>query len=292
MSISPEIMQQLKQDGFLINRGTENFSGRIITGNGSLSSKELAVISALASKYGNGQVLLTSRMTVEIPGIAVDTIPLFKQELLAAGMNTGGTGAKVRPIVACKGTTCTFGLVDTQALSMKIHHRFYEGWHDVALPHKFKIGVGGCPNSCIKPELNDFGIVGQRVVELSEDCKACKRCLSEEKCPMHAIAKTESGKRVINYEICNNCSRCLSSCPFGKITAQQAMYKVYLGGRWGKIKRQGTALSSLYTESEVLNVIEKTLNLYLQYGTKGERFASVVERLGIEAIEDLLHEGK
>ena len=31
------------------------------------------------------------------------------------------------------------------------------------LPHKFKIAVGGCPNNCVKPDLNDLGIVGQRV---------------------------------------------------------------------------------------------------------------------------------
>jgi dissimilatory sulfite reductase (desulfoviridin) alpha/beta subunit len=31
----------------------------------------------------------------------------------------------------------------------------------VTLPHKFKIGVGGCPNSCVKPSLNDVGIEGR-----------------------------------------------------------------------------------------------------------------------------------
>ncbi len=33
-----------------------------------------------------------------------------------------------------------------------------------ALPAKFKIGVGGCPNNCIKPELNDIGVRGNRIV--------------------------------------------------------------------------------------------------------------------------------
>ena len=30
----------------------------------------------------------------------------------------------------------------------------------MVLPAKFKIGVGGCPNNCVKPTLNDIGIVG------------------------------------------------------------------------------------------------------------------------------------
>ena len=28
------------------------------------------------------------------------------------------------------------------------------------LPGKFKIGVGGCPNNCVKPNLNDIGVSG------------------------------------------------------------------------------------------------------------------------------------
>lgn len=48
----------------------------------------------------------------------------------------------VRPVVSCKGTTCQYGLIDTFGLSEKLHDRFYEGYHTVTLPHKFKIAVG------------------------------------------------------------------------------------------------------------------------------------------------------
>ncbi|MBQ9740787.1 MAG: (4Fe-4S)-binding protein, partial [Kiritimatiellae bacterium] len=69
-------------------------------------------------------------------------------------------GPKVRPVTACKGTVCPRGLIDTFAISQKIHERFYVGWRSVILPGKFKIGVGGCPNNCIKPNLNDIGVTG------------------------------------------------------------------------------------------------------------------------------------
>ncbi len=101
-------------------------------------------------------------MTVELPHIPFDQIDAFKQFIGEAGMTTGGTGAKVRPVVSCKGSTCIFGLYDTNELNLEIHKRFYEGYRAVRLPHKFKIAAGGCPNNCIKPELNDFGIVGQQ----------------------------------------------------------------------------------------------------------------------------------
>ena len=66
----------------------------------------------------------------------------------------------MRPVVSCKGTTCQYGLIDTFALSEEIHERFYHGYSSVKLPHKFKIAVGGCPNNCVKPDLNDLGIIG------------------------------------------------------------------------------------------------------------------------------------
>ena len=118
----------------------------------------------------------TTRLTVEIPGIAYEDIEKVKAYVAKEQLETGGTGAKVRPVVACKGTTCVFGLIDTQGLAKEIHDRFYKGYGSVALPHKFKIAVGGCPNNCVKPDLNDVGIMGQRVPALNKSlCRGCKK---------------------------------------------------------------------------------------------------------------------
>ena len=55
------------------------------------------------------------------------------------------------------------------------------------LPHKFKIAVGGCPNNCVKPDLNDLGIVGQLIPNFDEDeCNGCKKCSVVTACPMKA----------------------------------------------------------------------------------------------------------
>lgn len=123
---------------------------------------------------------------MELPGISYDNIDPFIDYV--AGWPvwvTGRTGSKVRPVVSCKGTTCVFGLYDTQALAKEIHQRFYVEYHDVVLPHKFKIAVGGCPNNCVKPDLNDLGIVGQRVPKLDAGkCRGCKKCGVADACPM------------------------------------------------------------------------------------------------------------
>ena len=128
---------------------------------------------------------MTSRLTVEIKGVPYDNVEPLREHLAKAGLETGGTGSKVRPVVSCKGTTCQYGLIDTFELSEEIHERFYRGYHNVMLPHKFKIAVGGCPNNCVKPDLNDLGVVGQRVPELeAENCRGCKVCQVENACPI------------------------------------------------------------------------------------------------------------
>ena len=52
------------------------------------------------------------------------------------------------------------------------------GYHDVKLPHKFKIAVGGCRNNCVKPDLNDIGIIGLRTKnEEGVACPGYKICI-------------------------------------------------------------------------------------------------------------------
>lgn len=285
LKITPYEIKTLKGQGFLFNRDKQHFSARIITENGVLSSDQLAMIGKAAKQFGNGNVGFTSRLTVEVTGIKYENIEGFKDYIKKCGMVTGGTGAKVRPVVACKGTVCVFGLCDTQSVAKTIHKRFYEGYGDVALPHKFKIAVGGCPNNCVKPDLNDIGLVGQRVVSVDNDvCKSCKKCLVETKCPIGAV-KSVDGKVIFDREMCNNCSRCIDNCPFNAIIPVKEGFKIYIGGRWGKQTHKGDAIDGIYSEDEALDIIEKALLLFKEKGNPKERFASMIERIGFERIQ-------
>ncbi len=289
LTVSPADEKRVKGLGFLSNKGTDNFSGRIITVNGKLTAQQWKVIAEAAEKFGNGNITLTTRLTVEVQGIPYEKIDGFRAFLKDAGLETGGTGALVRPIVACKGTTCQYGLLDSFALSEDIHHRFYEGYHAVPLPHKFKIAVGGCPNNCVKPDLNDLGIIGQKIPRLIKDeCKGCKKCSVEAACPMGA-PKVVDGVLEIDSNKCNNCGRCVGKCHFNALSDGIYGYKIYIGGRWGKKTAHGKALSKVFTDKdEALDVIEKAILLFKEQGKPGERFASVIERLGFENVEALL----
>jgi dissimilatory sulfite reductase (desulfoviridin) alpha/beta subunit len=195
----------------------------------------------------------------------------------------------VRPIVSCKGTTCQYGLIDAFALSEEIHERFYKGYSDVKLPHKFKIAVGGCPNNCVKPDLNDLGIIGQRIPDFDEDsCNGCKKGSVEEACPVKA-AKVIDGILEINKDVCNNCGRCIGKCHFDAIEDGNVGYKIYIGGRWGKRVAQGKPLNKIFrSKGEALDVIEKTILLYGEQGKTGERLSQTIERLGFENVQTQL----
>ena len=289
MSIHPDDIKRVKGQGFLNNRGTDCFNARILTTNGNVSTEQLRAIAEAADRFGTGRVQFPSRMTGELPGIPYDRIAEFQEFLGQYGLYTGGTGPKVRPVVSCKGTTCQYGLYDTFALSEKIHQRFYLGYHDVKLPHKFKIATGGCPNNCVKPDLNDLGIIGQRIKEIDlEKCKGCKKCKISEGCPMKA-ASVADGRLCIDETVCNNCGRCAEKCPFGAVGAGTQAWKVCIGGRWGKKVGQGRPLSKLFTsEEEVLSVVEKTILFYKENGLPGERFADTITRLGFENVEQAI----
>ena len=285
-TIKPEDIKRVKALGFLDNKGTDCFNGRIITVNGKITAKQNAAIAEAAEKFGSGTVVFTSRLTVEVPGVHYDNIEPFRAFLAQAGLETGGTGSKVRPVVACKGTTCQYGLHDTFGLSEEIHERFYKGYAGVKLPHKFKIAVGGCPNNCVKPDLNDLGIIGQLIPNFDGDeCNGCKKCGVAEICPIGA-AVLEDGELKLDAQACNNCGRCVDQCHFDAMDGGAFAYKIYIGGRWGKSVAVGKALGKLFTtKEEALSVIEKTLLLYREQGKTGERFATTIERLGFEHVE-------
>ncbi len=267
------------------------FNVRVLTRNGKISTQQHRAIAEAADRFGSGEVAMTTRLTMEIQGVPYDKLDDLFAFLAENGLQAGGTGPKVRPIVSCKGTTCQYGLIDTFSLSEKIHTRFYEGYHDMVLPHKFKIAVGGCPNNCVKPDLNDLGIIGQRVPVIDYDiCRGCKTCQVEKGCPIHAAALAD-GKPVIREAQCNHCGRCIGNCPFGAVSAQCTGYQVYIGGRWGKKVAQGRPLGRIFTsEEEVLALIDRAILLFRDQGIAGERFSDTIARLGFEAVEAQLLE--
>lgn len=283
MKVTENQKKEVKAKGCLFNRDSEDeFNVRIITENGVLTAEQTVCAARAAERFGAGTLTLTTRMTVELPGVKYENIEPLREFIAGCGLKTGGTGDRIRPVTACKGTTCIYGQIDTQAIAKKIHDTYF--WQTEELPHKFKIAIGGCPNNCAKPDLNDFGLIGQSRPHIDTDlCRKCGKC--ERTCKMNAIRR-EGEEIVTDEDKCNFCGHCIRICPFSAISASEHGVKIVIGGKWGRQRRPATELPGIYTVDEAAEILGKTIAVFRKYGEKKERFSDMINRIGEETVRD------
>jgi dissimilatory sulfite reductase (desulfoviridin) alpha/beta subunit len=156
--LSTEELQTLKSQAMIAEKGGERFSVRLAVTGGNLGAADLRTIATIADRFGAGSVHLTTRQGVEISHVPFDNLAPLRVALEEAGLKLAATGRCVRGIVACPGSSCPRGLIDSQGLAQRLRARV--GGRS-GLPHKFKIAVSGCPHGCTKPRENDLGVMGQ-----------------------------------------------------------------------------------------------------------------------------------
>jgi dissimilatory sulfite reductase (desulfoviridin) alpha/beta subunit len=265
----------LKNGGFMRQVQKNHFSLRLKVVGGNLSTEQLVAIAEISKKYGDGYVHLTSRQGVEIPFIKLADVEAVKTELEAGGVNTGVCGPRVRTVTACQGCAiCPSGCIDTYPLAMEISDRYF----GQELPHKFKFGITGCMNNCLKAEENDLGIKGGYSVSLiKENCTLCGVCVKA--CREGAIAKTGEGL-VFDKSKCNHCGRCVKSCPFDAWKGESG-YILSFGGTFGNLIAKGEQFLPIIRDKEVLfKVADAALAFFGKYAKPSERFRVSIDRAG------------
>ncbi|AKB18301.1 MULTISPECIES: 4Fe-4S binding protein [unclassified Methanosarcina] len=267
----------LKSKGFLPQRQENMFSMRLKVVSGNLDAEKLRAIADAAEKYGNGYVHVTSRQQIEIPFVKLEDAEEASYELEKLDISGGSSGKKVRAVVACQGNTvCRNGLIDCQNLACRIDEKYF----GEAVPKKLKIAVTGCPAACMRPQENDFGVMGTVKPEiLEENCVGCKRC--EKACKVGAIKVLEE-KAHIDTEKCILCGACIEACRKDALRAEKTGCTIFVGGKAGRQPRHGTKLLELADEEQLFSILEKTFEYYRREGLDGERFGELLERLGIE----------
>lgn len=272
----------LKGRGFIPQKEDGYFNMRVITDCGNLTAQQLRVLAEIAQEYGRGYLGATTRLTVELPWIKAEDVETVAKLVSDAGMQIGGTGKRVRAVVACKGTICPSGLCDTQGIGREIARKYF----GMELPTKFKIGVVGCPNNCAKAQLNDFGLMGQRVPSFHrEKCVNCGKCVTV--CRAKALKK-EDKTLIFHQEQCVNCGKCIDACKLGAMTESAAGLAVYVGGKFGRQIRIGDRLEGLYPVERAVELVDRTIRYFKENGREGERFSSLLDRVGTEELVKIL----
>ncbi len=275
----------LKKGGFMRQKQKDNFSLRLAVVGGKLTAENLRKIADVADEYGDGYVHLTSRQGVEIPFIKLQDVEEVKVDLAEGGCRPGVCGPRVRTVTACQGNQiCPSGNIDSYDIAKKLDTRYYGR----ELPHKFKFGVTGCRNNCLKSEENDVGIKGALSVKWrSEGCINCGLCAKV--CREDAIDITD-GVVTVDYDKCNHCGRCVKSCPTDTWDTKNG-YIVSFGGLFGNhINKGAEYVPVIYDEETLFRVTDAAIDFFAEHANPGERFKFVIDRIGEEKLVEKLEE--
>ncbi|MDR3354764.1 MAG: 4Fe-4S binding protein [Synergistaceae bacterium] len=271
----------LKNGGFMRQKQKDNFSLRLKVVGGNLTAEQLITIANVSKKYGDGHVHLTSRQGVEIPFMKLGDIDSVKSELLEGGVPTGVCGPRVRTVTACQGDQiCPSGCIETYPLAVEISERYFGR----ELPHKFKFGVTGCQNNCLKAEENDIGVKGGYQIRWDKTlCTLCGVCVKA--CRTNALSVSED-RVVLDEGECNNCGRCVKSCPTDAWKGEPG-YIISFGGTFGNMIAKGNEIFPIIKDKGTFfRVADGALEFFAKHAKPGERFRVSIDRAGWDVFKE------
>ena len=121
---------------------------------GFISPQQMKKYAEVAEKY-KLTMKVTSAQRIMMIGMKEEEVEPIWADL---GMNPAMSSPTcVRSVKTCPGTTfCKRGRQDSVKVGIELDKR-YGG---VEMPHKMKMGISGCPNSCAESIVRDIGLVG------------------------------------------------------------------------------------------------------------------------------------
>ena len=158
------------------------------------------------------------------------------------------------------------------------------------LHHEFRVSISDCPNACSRPQIVDLGLIGARRPKISDAvCNQCEACV--EVCREGAISLSDQGP-VIDYAKCLSCGQCIAACPVGTLQEEARGFRILVGGKLGRHPRLGRELTGIYSLEKALKVVDRCLDHYQRYCTKGERFGEILERTGGKGLINQTEDGR
>ncbi|HBY83690.1 nitrite reductase large subunit NirB [Staphylococcus sp.] len=121
---------------------------------GVTDADQIIRLGEVAKKYNVPLVKVTGSQRVGLYGLKKEELPSVWEDL---GMRSASAyGKKTRSVKSCVGKEfCRFGTQYTTQLGIRLEKTF----EYIDTPHKFKMGVSGCPRSCVESGVKDFGVI-------------------------------------------------------------------------------------------------------------------------------------
>jgi dissimilatory sulfite reductase (desulfoviridin) alpha/beta subunit len=173
-------------------------------------------------------------------------------------------------------------VIDAPALANAVDREFY----GKPVPHKFKVGISGCANNCMKAEENDIGIKGWIEPRWSrEGCTFCGVC--EAVCPSKVVRVSEADGRVsVDLSGCIGCGDCIESCPTAAMAEGDRGCRLFAGGKFGRVPFLGRKiLGVLRSGEEAIAATSAAVDFFRAHGRPRERFGDTLQRTGFDSLE-------
>lgn len=137
-----------------IRNGVKTFAVTPSLPAGFIRPDQMITYAEVAKKYGL-TLKITSGQRIMLIGMKEDEVEQVWKDL---GMDPAFSSPTcVRSVKICPGISfCKRGRQDSVKLGLKLDS-LYRG---MEMPHKMKMGVSGCPNSCSESVVRDIGIIG------------------------------------------------------------------------------------------------------------------------------------
>ena len=295
-------VKAMKKNAFRVSKERGMTASRVRVPGGLVSAKSMARIVEIAEEYGRGEIFLTNRQGVEIPGIHMEDMPKVNELLRSIIEETrinqedsenGYMASGTRNVTACPGKRlCPFGCYDTTAFAQRMDHEIFPNDRHV------KVAFTGCSNDCAHVALNDFGIIGQAKMDYVYDrCIGCGQCVDA--CKKHAtgvLSLTEDKKVAKDTCCCLGCGECAVVCPAGAWVRQpKKFFRITIGGRTGKhTPRLGKTFINFATEEVVLGVLgnwQKFSAWVLDYKPVYMHGGHLIDMAGYEKFKEMILDG-
>ena len=129
---------------------------------GRASPEQLEAMGDVSQTYGRGAGELTTRQTVQLHYLELDSLPAVFARLDEAGLTTvGACGDAVRNVTGCPVSGLAHDeLFDATPVLDEVTSFFYGNPDYTDLPRKHKITVSACAHRCNAPEINCISLVG------------------------------------------------------------------------------------------------------------------------------------
>ncbi len=124
---------------------------------GLTTPEKLKALADISIKYNVPTVKITGGQRIDLLGIPKKNLNDIWDEITMAGMESGYAYSKAtRTCKSCVGIKhCIEGTQDSMGLSIKMENAIWSHF----MPHKFKMGVSGCPRNCAESTIKDFGVI-------------------------------------------------------------------------------------------------------------------------------------